>query len=212
MNIFIDTETTGLDAKTCRIIELAAYTDKEQIDYLIRLPEEEKLPEFITNLTGLTDNDLEKEGVSEEEALEAFFNIFPEDETVCLVAHNCQFDASFIREAVLKHPEHPEWLKKFDSADLLDTKTIYQTRYEEERHRLSDAIERYGLQDECKNSHRAIDDAYALKRVFEEMQKEKDNFSDFINVFAIHPKYGLSGDKLAKVTYGLVENGKVRVA
>ena len=59
--VFFDTETSGLDADTCQIIELAAIrieqTDRgtlrvvKTLDDFIRLPEGEKLPEKITELT-----------------------------------------------------------------------------------------------------------------------------------------------------------------
>jgi len=212
MLIYFDTETTGLDAKSCRITELAAYSSEgKQMDVFLKLPEGEKVPEFITELTGIDNETLEKEGITEEEALAEFLDMFSEDETTYLVAHNCQFDVSFVREAILRHPEHQGWLGIFDSADLIDTKTIFQARYESSRHRLSDAIEIYGLQEECKNSHRAIDDAYALKRVFEKMAEEKNDVWKYVNVFAIHPKYGISGDRLAKVSYGLMENGEISI-
>ena len=68
--VFFDTETSGLDADTCQIIELAAIRIEQTgrgtlrvvktFDDFIRLPEGEKLPEKITELTGITDEMLEK--------------------------------------------------------------------------------------------------------------------------------------------------------
>ena len=64
--VFFDTETSGLDADTCQIIELAAIRIEQTgrgtlrvvktFDDFIRLPEGEKLPEKITELTGITDD------------------------------------------------------------------------------------------------------------------------------------------------------------
>lgn len=80
--VFFDTETSGLDADTCQIIELAAIrieqTDRgtlrvvKTFDDFIRLPEGEKLPEKITELTGITDEMLEKEGLDENDAVYDF--------------------------------------------------------------------------------------------------------------------------------------------
>lgn len=75
--VFFDTETTGLDAETCRIIELAAIRIEQgsdgllrvaaSVDMLVKLPEGQKLPEQITELTGITDAMLEAEGIPEGE-------------------------------------------------------------------------------------------------------------------------------------------------
>ena len=83
--VFFDTETTGLDADTCRIIELAAIrieqSDKgllriaDSADMFIKLPEGQKLPEKITELTGITDAMLEAEGIPEGNAAAAFANM-----------------------------------------------------------------------------------------------------------------------------------------
>lgn len=80
--VFFDTETSGLDADTCQIIELAAIrieqTDRgtlrvaKTFDDFIRLPEGEKLPEKISELTGITDEMLEKEGLDENDAVYDF--------------------------------------------------------------------------------------------------------------------------------------------
>ena len=104
--VFFDTETSGLDADTCQIIELAAIrieqTDRgtlrvvKTFDDFIRLPEGEKLPEKITELTGITDEMLEKEGLDENDAVYDFEELL--DDTagpVLLAAHNAQFDLQF---------------------------------------------------------------------------------------------------------------------
>ena len=76
--VFFDTETSGLDADTCQIIELAAIRIEQTArgtlrmadtaDVFVKLPEGEKLPEKITELTGITDELLEAEGITEGEA------------------------------------------------------------------------------------------------------------------------------------------------
>lgn len=66
--VFFDTETTGLDAKSCRIIELAAIRiekatdgsliETDRADMFIKLPEGERIPDKIVELTGITDERL----------------------------------------------------------------------------------------------------------------------------------------------------------
>ena len=58
--VFFDVETTGLDAKTCRIIELAAIRIEQagdgtlytagRADMFVKLPEGQRIPEKITEL------------------------------------------------------------------------------------------------------------------------------------------------------------------
>ena len=132
---FFDTETTGLDAKTCQIIELAAIrieqTDRgtlrmaANLDEFIRLPEGEKLPEQITKLTGITDEMLEKEGLDEADVVSDFEKLL--DDTagpVLLAAHNAQFDLLFT-QAMAGRYDRPlaELLAR---ADYLDTLTVYK--------------------------------------------------------------------------------------
>lgn len=60
--VFFDTETTGLEAESCQIIELAAIrvekTERgtlrmaDSADVLVKLPEGEQIPQKIVELTG----------------------------------------------------------------------------------------------------------------------------------------------------------------
>lgn len=68
--IFFDTETTGLNCRFCKIIELAMFTvvDGEVVEEYdkfvnVGVPLDSK----ITKLTGITNRDLTEKGVSEEE-------------------------------------------------------------------------------------------------------------------------------------------------
>ncbi len=196
--VFFDTETTGLDPKTCRIIELAAQTTDWKMDHFICLEKGQHIPEKIIELTGITDDMLKKYGKSEEDVLAEFMSHVGRD--TILVAHNAQFDLGFLYEAIKRHPNHPEWEEKYHAADYLDTLTVFQDRrcYP---HKLSDAIAAYGLTEECKNSHRAIDDTYALSRVFQKLREERDDLIEYINVFGEHPKHGVNGNRIPKVHY-----------
>ena len=73
--VIFDTETTGIDFDTDRIIELGGVAIEERgevdsLNCLIRLPEGKTLPPFIVDLTGITDEELAQNGVSEETARE----------------------------------------------------------------------------------------------------------------------------------------------
>ena len=72
--VLFDCETTGTDPAKNQIIELAAMRIEQtnngslrvagQMDNFIRLPEGERIPEKIVELTGITDEILQAEGVA----------------------------------------------------------------------------------------------------------------------------------------------------
>ncbi len=119
--VFFDTETTGLEAESCQIIELAAIrvekTERgtlrmaDSADVFVKLPEGERIPQKIVELTGITDEQLENEGITEAEAAARFTELIGGG-CVLLVAHNAQFDLLFTAEMLRRHgnggPEIPE--------------------------------------------------------------------------------------------------------
>ena len=199
--VVFDTETTGIDFDTDRIIELGAVAlEKEgetgSLNCLIRLPQGHRLPPFIVDLTGITDEELAQKGVSEEEAGAAFCHLLEGAKRPLLVAYNAQFDLNFLY-----------WfLKKSGNAQILrlprflDALTVYKDR-RDYPHKLCNAIEAYHLEDEAVNSHRAVDDARATVRLLEEMAREKNDLHCYIDLFGTHPKYGINGRKIASITY-----------
>ena len=199
--VVFDMETTGIDFDTDRIIELGAVAlEKEgetgSLNCLIRLPQGHRLPPFIVDLTGITDEELAQKGVSEEEAGAAFCHLLEGAKRPLLVAYNAQFDLNFLY-----------WfLKKSGNAQVLrlprflDALTVYKDR-RDYPHKLCNAIEAYHLEDEAVNSHRAVDDARATVRLLEEMAREKNDLHCYIDLFGTHPKYGINGRKISSITY-----------
>ena len=205
--VFFDTETTGLEAESCQIIELAAIrvekTERDTLrmadsaDVFVKLPEGERIPQKIVELTGITDEQLENEGITEAEAAARFTELIGGG-CVLLVAHNAQFDLLFTAEMLRRHGNGgPEALK---AADYLDSLTVYKDR-RTYPHKLANAIEHYGLTDKVQNSHRAIDDVLALYEVTKAMSEERDDLTDYIDLLGYNPKYGITGRKLRQITY-----------
>ena len=199
--VIFDTETTGIEFGTDRIIDLGAVSLErgEEIacmDDLIRLPEGQTLPPFITELTGITDLQLLAEGVEQEAAVEHFCDLLDGAERPLLVAYNAQFDLNFMyhllrpygKVGVLRLPR------------FLDALTVYKDR-RDYPHKLVNAIEAYGLGDRVVNSHRAVDDARATVALLEAMSEERSDLVRYLDLFGTHPKYGVSGRKIASVTY-----------
>lgn len=199
--VIFDTETTGIEfGKDC-IIELGAVSlengeEVDCMDDLIRLPEGQCLPSFITDLTGITNEQLAEEGVEQETAVMDFCRLLDGAEQPLLVAYNAQFDLNFLyhflrpynKVGVLRAPR------------FLDALTVYKDR-RDYPHKLHNAIDAYALGDKAVNSHRAVDDARATVLLLEAMAAEKDDLERYIDLFGVHPKYGMNGRKIASVTY-----------
>lgn len=224
--VFFDTETTGFNAQSHKIIELAAIGVRKgvkgepeiwrEMDVYCRLPDGKKIPEKIVEITGITDRMLTEQGITEDEMAEQFAEIitgeygkdlFENLKDTLLVAHNAQFDLNFTGYLYIlqmahdkEGPQFRRWLHEFNDADYLDTLTIYKDRAAYP-HKLANAIEHYGLQDSVVNSHRAVDDVKALMEVAKAMGRERNDLLNYINIFGYNQKYGVSGRQLKKVTY-----------
>lgn len=200
--IAIDTETTGLDFKLDKIIELSAVRITgdgkvtDELDFLIKLPDNMTVPPEIEKLTGITNEKLAAEGVGAQFACESFAKLFENDEKILLTAYNAQFDMNFLYYFLCEN-KRTDILKKIN---MLDAYTVYKDRHNYP-HKLENAIETYGLQEKVVNSHRAIDDTLALVEVLKAMENEKDDLENYINLFGYNPKYGVSGKKISSVKY-----------
>lgn len=99
--VVFDTETTGIEFGRDEIIELGAAAfsaegETDCMDLLLRLSPGRTLPPFITQLTGITEEQLEQEGVEKADACEAFCNLLGGGERTLLAAYNAQFDLNFL--------------------------------------------------------------------------------------------------------------------
>ena len=186
--IYFDTETTGLDCRNCNIIELAMIIVedgeiKEEYDEFIKI--DTSLPSKIVEITGITDDDLAK-GVSEEKiALDLKENLIND---TLMIAHNAQFDLSFIYYLLERH--FPDEVNSIvENVRWLDTLTVLKDR-KNYPHKLIDAVDKYGI--EKVNFHRAIDDTKALYYVTQELKNERDDLGEYINIFGYNPKYPIN--------------------
>jgi len=204
--VFFDTETSGLEPLEHQIIELAAIRVvrtqtgalriEDKMDDFIRLPEGVQLRPEITELTHITDAMLQEEGKEPAEVAARFHQLIEgtgAKHRVLLAAHNAQFDLLFTRQLLKGHRLGVE-LK------FLDTLTVYKDRAAYP-HKLEAAIRHYKLESKVQNSHRAIDDVCALLEVTKAMDEERADIHTYINVFGYNPKYGISGEKIAGITY-----------
>ena len=151
--VFVDIETNGLSPRSARVIEVAAIRVEhgkvvQKLNTLVDAGT--PVPAFTTQLTGITQADMR--------GAPAFAEIVDKLQTICqgavFVAHNVQFDYSFLREEFAR--------EGVDFApQLFCTVKLSRALYPQERsHKLELLIKRHGLKFSAR--HRAYDDAHAL--------------------------------------------------
>ncbi len=196
--IYFDTETSGLNAESDQIIQLSYIVEeggKVTKTYDKYAKYDKPLPAKIIELTGITDEILYKEGV-DLSVIAHDFRKEIENADVYLVAHNTQFDLGFIYHTLNRYYEDAYYL--LSKCHFIDTLTIVKDR-KSFPHKLENCIEHYSL--DAVNSHNALDDTDAMRKLFYAMIKERDDISSYINLFGYNPKYGIPKDKFPFITY-----------
>ena len=201
--VLFDTETTGLLYSRDEIIEFAAVvvelvngipTITKEYDELVALAPGGFVPPKITELTGISTQDLREKGLPKTRVCRDIAEMFTGN--CLLLAYNAHFDLSFLFYMLLRDGD-PTILRGKDKLDLL---TVYRDRHSYP-HKRCNAIDGYGLSGKVVNSHRAVDDVIATVAVLEEMEKEKNDLLNYVNLFGYNPKYGVEGKPIGSVTY-----------
>lgn len=192
--VFLDLETTGLDADTCHITEIGAIRVNEygdvigQFDTYVRLPEGEKIPEDISRFTGITDDDLETYGITSESAM-AQLERFIGDEGI-VVAQHAPFDISFIE-------------KHFEVKNFFDTRTLAYA-LDLPKANLKGLAEHYGI--DMGTHHRAYSDAKTCGEIFfKQLEDLGSRAHEYLNVVGVKPER--VPKKYPKNTIAVVEFG-----
>ena len=198
-----DTETTGLSFPRDEIIEFSAVVVErqngevvvtEEYDRLISLTPGNCVPPMITELTGISNEDIAQRGVPKAQVCADVARMIAGN--TLLLAYNAHFDLSFLYYLLMRHGD-VSVLKGKDKLDLL---TVYKDRHSYP-HKLCNAIDVYDLSGKVVNSHRAIDDVLATVEVMKAMEAEKADLQCYVNLFGFNPKYGVSGKPIGSVTY-----------
>ncbi|SNV75897.1 DNA polymerase III PolC [Clostridium cochlearium] len=169
--VVFDIETTGFSNKNDKIIEIGAVKIKEGkiIDkYSTFVNPERIIPEKIVELTGIQDY-MVKDAPKIEEVLPEFMEFVADS---ILVAHNANFDVSFIKKNC------KDMGINFNSP-ILDTIPLCKFLYPElKRYKLNIVAKHLGIP--LLNHHRAVEDAKTtgdiLLRAFEDL-KDKEIFT-----------------------------------
>lgn len=156
--VVFDLETTGLEAENSKIIEIGAlkYIDNELVsEYSVLINPEVPIPEVITKITGLTEEQLNDKKTIGEVLPE--FILFIED--LPLVAHNSSFDLSFIEENI-KRLGLPMISNK--NIDTLELSKIYIPKAY--NHKLETLKRFFHLE---YGSHRSVDDCKTTNYIYQ---------------------------------------------
>lgn len=164
--VVYDTETTGLSSGKDQMIEIGAVKVKndeiiDRFDELIACPN--PLPKIITELTNITDEMLV--GKDSEENVTKRFLEFCGD--LPLIAHNAQFDISFVTSACKKYN-----LGEFNNT-VVDTMGLARNMYPDWRnHKLSTLVKNLEVEWDEDKHHRADYDCEGTSKCFYKMLYE----------------------------------------
>lgn len=150
--VILDFETTGLIPSADDIIEIAALRLDENFDEiasyhtLVQLAERLEVPEFITGLTGLTTEQVNR-GTHLSVAMD---NLVAFIGTSVVVAQFAPFDLAFL---------HAKSYAKFQPLEFICTKSLTSLLEPSESSKLEDTCKRLGI--ELDGAHRAMNDVRA---------------------------------------------------
>lgn len=176
-----DFETTGLSPVNDQIIEVAAIrmrNGKCVGEFSIIINPQVDVPEFITNLTGITNEDVRNQPTLGE--VLPFFLDFIGDSL--LVAHNAAFDLAFLQAKKNQFGIGSEVHNSF-----LDTRTICIARFPYQSHKLEVMCKQ--LEIPLEGAHRALNDVRATGNLLYKLDKDFGGAMDFLNKLYYFKKY-----------------------
>ncbi|MEJ7862784.1 MAG: exonuclease domain-containing protein [Pyrinomonadaceae bacterium] len=157
--VVFDLETTGAKTPPCRITEIGAYRvsgGKIVAEFQTLVNPETSIPQFISELTGITDRMVR--GAPKFCEVAADFLDFIGDSV--LVAHNAHFDMRFLNHEIGKIFED----YRVGNPHLCTVQLSRKLLPNIENHRLNTVADHYSIA--LINHHRASDDAHATAHIF----------------------------------------------
>ena len=151
--IFLDIETTGLRTGEDRIIEIGAvkYEEGKKTNFQKLICIGSKLPDRIVQLTGITDQMLERSDTLKEALKELLYFI----SGYVLVGYNIGFDLKFLNAGLQEYGMPLITNQTIDLIQLVKKEKIFLTDY-----KLETVLKAYGINENVP--HRALQDATLL--------------------------------------------------
>lgn len=163
--VFVDIETNGLNPIRGRVIEVAAIRVENGVivkEFNKLIDPGTELPRFITQLTGITGDDVRGAPV--------FLQVADELQEILddaiFVAHNVRFDYSFLKQ------EFSRVGRDFSPRQLCTVRLSRALYPEYKSHKLANLIERHGFTYAAR--HRAYDDAHVLWQFMQHVESAFD--------------------------------------
>jgi DNA polymerase III epsilon subunit-like protein len=155
---FLDLETTGLEHEHDSIIEISFFVqDKngKEIDRLdeVIIPTKTPLTPFTTSLTGITEEEIEKNGKNWEDIKKT---VAEKIGNCVIVGHNIDFDIRFLKEFGIPLEDNP----RIDTHELARVVLV-----NEETYSLEVLTEKHGIIHE--SAHRAMSDVLASAALYD---------------------------------------------
>lgn len=163
--IYYDTETTGINPKTDRIVEIAAYDPVNDRSFEELVNPGIPIPPDATAIHKIS-NEMVADSPAFAEIGKKFIE-FCEGEVILIAHNNDAFDLHFLRNEFSRHDtDMPAW-------QFLDS-LRWARRYRPDlpRHTLQFLREIYGIPE--NNAHRALDDVIVLHKIFSMMIDDLD--------------------------------------
>jgi len=173
-----DFETSGLDHKNDRVIEMAAIRVRygEVVSEFSTIVKQDiEITSEITRITGITQDQVEK-GLNEDTAFKILRIIMG---NALLVAHNAAFDLQFLHWSMMRVAG-----KTFNNP-FIDTMTISRDRTTYP-HKLIDMCEKYGV--ELSGAHRALNDVHGAHDLLKALHAEQP-VDEWVNRLGYLSKY-----------------------
>jgi DNA polymerase III subunit alpha, Gram-positive type len=154
--VAFDLETTGLNPFHEQILEYGAVdVTGARFSALVRAT----VPAKITQITGITQEEVDAHGLEPVEAARAFMDFLgPRTQPLLLCAHNAAFDMNFLTNGMTKLG-----IEMHTDVRVLDSMSAFQLYYpHSERSRLFDMVRTVCASRGFETRHRAADDAAAV--------------------------------------------------
>lgn len=166
----VDVETTGLSYHTDRVIEIGAtkIVNGEKDSTFSRLIKTvDKVPQIITNITGITSHELRINGINSSTGLKEFMDFIGD---TMFVAHNVYFDLNFLNSELVKYNFPIIQTPRVDSVRI--ARAVLPQLH---NHKLTTIKEYLELD---IRSHRALEDTEV---VWELIKRHVDDFGPFLD-------------------------------